>query len=74
MAASLGACVIERHITLDRTMWGSDHAASLEPLGLKKLLRDIRLLPSMLGDGNKMVYNDEKPIIEKLRRKKTILC
>ena len=55
-------------------MWGSDHAASLEPLGLKKLLRDIRLLPSMLGDGNKMVYNDEKPIIEKLRRKKTILC
>lgn len=74
LAASLGACVIERHITLDRTMWGSDHAASLEPLGLKKLLRDIRLLPSMLGDGNKIVYNDEKPIIEKLRRKKTVLC
>lgn len=74
LAAALGASVIERHITLDRTMWGSDHAASLEPAGLKKLLRDIRLLPFMLGDGNKIVYEGEKPIIEKLRRKKTVLC
>lgn len=74
LAAALGASVVERHITLDRTMWGSDHAASLEPTGLKKLLRDIRLLPFMLGDGNKIVYEGEKPIIEKLRRKKTVLC
>lgn len=74
LAASLGACIIERHITLDRTMWGSDHAASLEPVGLKRLLRDIRMIPSLLGDGNKIVYEDEKPIIEKLRRKKTVLC
>lgn len=74
IAATLGACVVERHITLDRTMWGSDHAASLEPMGLKKLVRDVKNLPKMLGDGEKIVYEDEKPIIEKLRRKKTILC
>lgn len=74
VAATLGACVVERHITLDRTMWGSDHAASLEPIGLKKLVRDIKYLPAMLGTGEKIVYNNEKPIIEKLRRKKTLVC
>lgn len=74
LAAVMGASVVERHITVDRTLWGSDHAASLEPLGLKKMVRDIRSIKSMLGDGNKVVYQDEKPIIEKLRRKKTILC
>ncbi len=74
LASILGASVVERHITLDRTLWGSDHAASLEPLGLKKLVRDIRGAKSMLGDGQKVVYKDELPIIEKLRRKKTILC
>lgn len=74
LSAVIGAAVVERHITIDRTLWGSDHAASLEPLGLKKLVRDIRGIKDMLGDGNKVVYKDEKPIIEKLRRKKTILC
>ncbi|MDD3420180.1 MAG: N-acetylneuraminate synthase family protein [Candidatus Gastranaerophilales bacterium] len=74
LAAGLGACVVERHITLDRAMWGSDHAASLEPEGLHKLIRDIRMIPNILGTGKKCVYSDEKPIIEKLRRKKTILC
>lgn len=74
LAAVLGASVVERHITVDRTLWGSDHAASLEPQGLQKMVRDIRGIPFMLGDGNKIVYKDEKPIIEKLRRKKTILC
>lgn len=66
----LGAASVERHITLDRTMWGSDHAASLEPQGLYRLLRDIRLIPTLLGDGHKKVYESEKPIIKKLRRVK----
>jgi len=68
MAVALGACSIERHITLDRTMWGSDHAASLEPTGLFRLLRDVRAIPTLLGDGKKVVYESEKPIIKKLRR------
>lgn len=68
IAASLGACSIERHITLDRTMWGSDQAASLEPTGLHKMVRDIRAVPKLLGNGEKVVYNSEKPIIKKLRR------
>ena len=68
LAVSLGACSVERHITLDRTMWGTDHAASLEPEGLIRLLRDVRLVPSMLGDGRKVVYETEKPIIKKLRK------
>ena len=68
MAATLGACVIEKHITLDRTMWGSDHAASLGPDGLYRMIRDIRNLPGVLGDGEKRVYESEVPIKEKLRR------
>ncbi|OGI04915.1 MAG: N-acetylneuraminate synthase [Candidatus Melainabacteria bacterium GWF2_37_15] len=68
LAAAFGAVSIERHITLDRTMWGSDHAASLEPTGLHKMVRDIRAVPRLLGDGHKVVYNSEKPIIKKLRR------
>ena len=68
MAALLGACVIERHITLDRAMWGSDQAASLEPKGLQTMVRDIRLIPDALGNGKKVVYDSEKPIIKKLRR------
>ena len=52
-ACVLGACFIERHFTLDRSMWGTDQAASLEPLGLKKLIRDIRVLEKSLGDGVK---------------------
>ena len=66
----MGACSVERHITLDRTMWGSDHAASLEPIGLHKLMRDIHNVPIFLGDGKKIVYESEKPIIKKLRRVK----
>jgi N-acetylneuraminate synthase len=69
VAAILGAQVLERHITLDRAMWGSDQAASIEPQGLKRLLRDIRELDITLGDGVKKVYDSELPIIEKLRRK-----
>ncbi len=68
-AVALGACVVERHITLDRSMWGSDQAASLGPNGVIKLVRDIRLVEMSLGDGVKQVYESEKPIIIKLRRK-----
>ena len=67
-AAALGACVVERHLTLDRAMWGSDHAASLEPNGITRLVRDIRLVETALGDGVKRVLDREKPVIEKLRR------
>jgi len=66
-AALLGATVIERHITLDRAMWGTDQAASLEAEGLHRMVRDIRNIPKILGDGKKRVYESEKPIIEKLR-------
>jgi len=67
-AAVLGACMIERHITLDRAMWGSDHAASLEPNGIRRLVRDVRLIEEAMGDGIKRVYEREQPIIKKLRR------
>ena len=69
VAASMGANSIERHITLDRTMWGSDQSASLEPQGLAKLVRDIRELKDIMGDGIKRVYESEIPIKKKLRRK-----
>jgi N-acetylneuraminate synthase len=67
-AVVLGACCIERHITLDRSMWGSDHAASLEPNGISRVVRDIRLVEQSMGDGVKRVYDRERPIIQKLRR------
>lgn len=67
-AIALGASFIERHITLDRSMWGTDHSASLEPEGLKKLVRDIRIVELALGDGKKKVYDSEIPIRAKLRR------
>jgi N-acetylneuraminate synthase len=67
-AAALGACCVERHITTDRAMWGSDHAASLEPNGISRLVRDIRLWEQAKGDGIKRVYEREVPIIKKLRR------
>lgn len=67
-AAVLGACCVERHITLDRSMWGSDHAASLEPNGISRVVRDIRLVEQSMGDGVKRVYEREQPIIKKLRR------
>jgi N-acetylneuraminate synthase len=66
-AATLGATVIERHITLDRTMYGSDQAASLERRGLELLIRDIRLLPTIYGDGEKRITAEEAPLAAKLR-------
>tara|TARA_B100000927_G_scaffold181817_1_gene146423 strand:- start:1917 stop:2786 length:870 start_codon:yes stop_codon:yes gene_type:complete len=71
-AAALGATVIERHVTLDRSMWGSDQSASIEIHGLKNLIRDIRVFEKAAGDGRKKVYETEVPIIKKLRRKNTI--
>jgi len=68
LAVAFGATVIERHITIDRTMWGSDHAASLGPDGIKRLCRDVRNVPKILGDGFKVVYDSEKPIRQKLRK------
>lgn len=67
-AAVMGACMIERHITLDRSMWGSDQAASLEPNGIMRLVRDIRLVETSMGDGVKRVIEREIPIMKKLRR------
>jgi N-acetylneuraminate synthase len=67
-AVVLGACVIERHITLDRAMWGSDQAASVEPQGIARLVKDIRAVEKGLGDGVKKVYPSEVPIMQKLRR------
>lgn len=66
-AVVLGACFIERHITLDRAMWGSDQAASIEPSGLIRLVRDIRVIETALGDGLKRVYESEIPIMNRLR-------
>jgi N-acetylneuraminate synthase len=68
-AVALGACCVERHITLDRAMWGSDHSASLEPNGLTRVCRDIRLVETSFGDGIKKVIEREKPIIARLRKK-----
>jgi len=67
-ASVLGACCIERHITMDRAMWGSDQAASLEPNGISRLVRDVRLCEQSMGDGIKRVYEDEIPVMKKLRR------
>lgn len=67
-AVALGACFVERHITLDRAMWGSDQAASVEPVGLIRLVRDIRVIESALGDGVKRIYESEVPLIARLRR------
>lgn len=67
-AVAVGACFIERHITLDRAMWGSDQASSVEPHGFARLVRDIRVIEKAMGDGVKKVYDSELPIREKLRR------
>ena len=69
MSVMLGANAVERHITTDRTMWGSDQAASLEMEGIGRIVRDIHQIPTILGDGIKQVYDSELPIIKKLRRK-----
>ena len=68
-AVMMGANVIERHITLDRAMWGSDQAASLEPAAFERLIKYVRELDVIRGDGIKKVYDSELPIIKKLRRK-----
>jgi len=67
-AAVLGACIVERHVTLDRSLWGSDHAASLEPNGIMRVIRDIRLVEAAMGDGVKTVLPSEVPVMQKLRR------
>ncbi len=67
-ASVLGARCVERHITMDRAMWGSDQAASLEPNGISRLVRDIRLCEQSMGDGIKKVYDEEVPVMKKLRR------
>lgn len=68
-AITLGAAFVERHITLDRAMWGSDQAASVEPWGLMRLVRDIRVIEQAMGDGIKQVYPSEMSARQKLRRK-----
>lgn len=67
-AVALGSCVVERHITMERSMWGSDQAASLGPSGITRLVRDIRLVEMSMGDGQKRVFERERPMIQKLRR------
>jgi len=68
VAAALGACFVERHITIDRAMWGSDQAASIEPGGLERLVRYMRAMEASLGDGIKRVYPSEYPVMRRLRR------
>jgi N-acetylneuraminate synthase len=68
VAVGLGACLVERHITLDRAMWGSDQAASVEPGGIERLVKYIRVTEKALGDGVKRVYDSEKSSLKKLRR------
>ncbi len=68
IAVALGACVVERHLTLDRAMWGSDQAASVEPGGFERLVKYIRVAEESLGDGVKKVYESEKPSMLRLRR------
>jgi N-acetylneuraminate synthase len=67
-AVTLGAVAVERHITLDRAMWGSDQAASLEPTGFEHLVRDIRVITDAMGDGVKRVFPGEEAPRAKLRR------
>ena len=67
-AVTLGACFVERHITLDRAMWGSDQAASVEPGGLERLVRYIRVAEDALGTGVKQVYESERAVMTRLRR------
>ena len=68
VAVALGACMVERHLTLDRAMWGSDQAASVEPGGFERLVKYIRVTEAALGDGVKKVYESEKGSLKKLRR------
>jgi N-acetylneuraminate synthase len=67
-AVVVGACAVERHITLDRAMWGTDQPASVEPHGFSRLVRDIRVIEEAMGDGCKRVFESELPVLAKLRR------
>jgi N-acetylneuraminate synthase len=71
-AVALGASFVERHFTLDRSMWGSDQAASVEPVGMGRLVRDIRSIDAAMGDGVKKVYESEKPVANRLRMRDTL--
>jgi N-acetylneuraminate synthase len=68
VAVAFGACIVERHLTLDRAMWGSDQAASVEPGGFERLVKYIRVTEAALGDGVKKVYASEQSSLKKLRR------
>lgn len=68
IAVALGACMVERHITLDRAMWGGDQAASVEPSGFEKLVKYVRVTEAAVGDGVKKVYDSELSSLKKLRR------
>ncbi|HEX9018398.1 MAG TPA: N-acetylneuraminate synthase family protein [Anaerolineaceae bacterium] len=68
VAVALGACLVERHITLDRAMWGSDQAASVEPQGFERLVKYVRVTEQSLGDGVKRVYDSELSSLRRLRR------
>ena len=68
VAVALGACLVERHITLDRAMWGSDQSASVEPWGVEQLVKYIRVTEKSLGDGVKRVYDSEESSKSKLRK------
>jgi N-acetylneuraminate synthase len=67
-AAIMGATTIERHITIDRTLYGHDQAASLEPEGMRRLVRDIRMIDEIMGDGVKRIWKSELPNMKKLRQ------
>lgn len=67
IAATLGAEMIELHITLDRSMWGTDHAASIEPEGVHRLMKYLKTVEQSMGDGIKRIYDSELPIMAKLR-------
>ena len=67
LAVTFGITSIERHITLERTMYGSDQAASLEKMGFDRMIRDVKLVESILGDGEKRVWDSEIPVMKKLR-------
>lgn len=71
-AVALGACYVERHITLDRAMWGSDQSASVEPQGIERLVKYIRGVEQALGDGEKRIYDSELPSMRRLRRVTTV--
>ena len=67
-AVALRAVTVERHITMDRAMWGSDQAASLEPHGFTNLVRDIRILEEAMGDGVKRIMPGEEAKMSSLRK------